>query len=93
MVPLEVVDEFRAPPGEIARLVLLGVRQIQRGAGLDGHVAVRHRTLQSEYGREPVHMRRIRGRLFLAQEPEVVVPVHALRRTPGLTTLICEVTW
>lgn len=93
MVRAEVLDELREPPGEIAGLELLRVRQIERRAGLDGHVAVGHRALEGQHRGEPVDVRGIGRRLLLGEETEVVVAVHVLRRAPGLTTLTCEVTW
>ncbi len=49
VIPLEVLDEVATPPGEVAGLVLLGVRQIHRRAGLDGHLAVGDGALQREH--------------------------------------------
>jgi hypothetical protein len=41
---------------------------------------MRDRALQGEHGREPVHVRREPRGLGVGGEPQVVVPVHALRR-------------
>ncbi len=79
MVLGEVRDELRPAPGQIARSEFLRVRQVQRRAGLHGHVAVRHRALEGQHGRQAVDMRRIAGGPVLGEESEVVVAVHTLR--------------
>ena len=77
---VEVVGELRPVAGEVARRVLLRVRQVHRRAGLDRHVAVGDRALQGQHRREPVHVRRVGRRLVERHEAEVVVAVRDLRR-------------
>ena len=82
MVGLEVLAELRPPPSQVARQVLLGVRQVLRGPGLDGHFRVRDRALQGQHRRQAVHVRRELCRLRVRLETQVVVAVHRLCGAP-----------
>ncbi len=80
----EVLLELGQPVGEVAVRVLLRVRQVERRAGLDGHVAVRDGALQGEHRRQGVHVGRELGRGLGALEAEVVVAVHRLAGAAGV---------
>ena len=56
VVRLEVLPELRQPPGEVARDVLVGVRQVHRRSALERHVGVCDRPLQRQHRREQVHV-------------------------------------
>ena len=83
-VLVEVRDELRPAPGQVAGLVLVRVREVHGRAALDRHVGVRDRALQGEHGREPVHVGREARCLLVGHEAEVVVAVRALRGPAGV---------
>ncbi len=64
--------------------VLLRVGQVERRPGLDGHVAVGHRSLQRQHRREQVDVRGVGGRGLRPEEPEVVVTVDGLALATGV---------
>ena len=84
VVLLEVRRERRVVEGEIARGVLLGVRQVERRAGLDRHVDVRDCALEREDRRKRVHLRRERRCALEVHEAEVVVAVGDLGLAAGV---------
>jgi hypothetical protein len=79
VVGFEVRRELRPVGGQVARPVLLRVRQVQRRPALQRHVRVRDRALQGEHRGQPVHVRRVLLDRGVGQEPEVVVAVPDLR--------------
>mmetsp|Transcript_37726 Transcript_37726/g.95523 ORF Transcript_37726/g.95523 Transcript_37726/m.95523 type:complete len:296 (-) Transcript_37726:5-892(-) len=79
----KILLEFLPPPRQVAQLVLMGVRQVDCGAGLDRHVAMGDSALQCQQRR---HMRvHVRGILLgdaVRREAEVVIPMHGLGLAP-----------
>src|SRR6266498_1816638 len=80
VVLVEVRPELRPPPGQVAGLVLLRVRQIHRRARLHRHVGVGDRSLQGQHRREAMHVGGVLRGQVVGLEAEVVVPVCLLCR-------------